>query len=124
VSSIVSCSSAATSVVVSMPRLARIVATASGCVMYGSPDLRYCPECQRAATSNARCSARPSAFGWLARWVAISGSRTSLTWVDCQGALNRASRARTRRPVGALARPKPLDGSSTDDSGWVASGSP
>ncbi len=41
VSSIVSCSSAATSVVVSIPRLPRMVATASGWVMYGSPDLRY-----------------------------------------------------------------------------------
>ena len=100
VSSIVSCSSAATSVVVSMPRLARIVATASGWVMYGSPDLRYCPECQRAAMSKARCSSRASALGWLARWVAISGSSTSLTCGVCQGALNRASRARTRRPVG------------------------
>src|SRR4051812_29737927 len=98
-----------------------MVATASGCVMYGSPDLRYCPECQRAATSKARCSARPSALGWLARWVAISGSRTSLTCVLCQGALKRASRARTRRPVGALASPKPPAGSSAGDSGWVAS---
>src|SRR3954453_1940978 len=104
-----------------MPRLARIVATASGCVMYGSPDLRYCPECQRAATSKARCSARPSALGWLARWVAIRGSRTSLTCVLCQGALKRASRARTRRPVGALARPKPVPGSSAGESGWVVS---
>src|SRR5690349_2914808 len=99
-----------------------MVATASGWVMYGSPDLRYCPECQRAATSKARCSARPSALGWLARWVAISGSSTSLTWVLCQGALKRARRARTRRPVGALARPKPL-GSSPGPNGWVASGS-
>src|SRR4051812_13648593 len=98
-----------------------MVATASGCVMYGSPDLRYCPECQRAATSKARCSARPSALGWLARWVAISGSSTSLTWVLCHGALKRARRARTRRPVGALANPNPLVGSSAGDSGWVAS---
>src|SRR5690349_17967473 len=104
-----------------MPRLARMVATASGWVMYGSPDLRYCPECQRAATSKARCSARPSALGWLARWVAISGSSTSLTWVLCHGALNRASLARTRRPVGALASPKLLLGSSAGDSGWVDS---
>nr|BFE69579.1 hypothetical protein GCM10020092_028800 [Actinoplanes digitatis] len=53
--------------------------------------------------------------------MAISGSRTSLTWVLCQGALKRASRARTRRPVGALARPKPLLGSSAGESGWVVS---
>ena len=45
VSSTVSCSSAATSVVVSMPSSARIVATASGWVMYGSPDLRSWPRC-------------------------------------------------------------------------------
>ena len=58
--------------------------------------------------SKARCSSRASAFGWLARWVAISGSSTSLTCGACQGALNRASRARTRRPVGVPARPKPV----------------
>ena len=84
-----------------MPRLARIVATASGWVMYGSPDLRNCPECHCAAVSWARCSSRVSAFGWVARWVAISGSSTSLTCGVCQGALNRARRARTRRPVGS-----------------------
>src|SRR5207237_6706798 len=32
---------------------------------------------------------------------------TSLTWEVCHGALNRANRARTRRPVGALERAKP-----------------
>src|SRR6185312_3661 len=37
----------------------------------------------------------------------MSGSSTSLTCEVCQGALNRASRARTRRPVGALDSPKP-----------------
>ena len=55
--------------------------------------------------------------------MAISGSRTSLTWVLCHGALNRASRARTRRPVGALASPKPPLGSSPGGIGWVTSGS-
>ena len=44
VSSTVSCSIAAASVFGPMPRSARICATATGCVMYGSPLLRSCPE--------------------------------------------------------------------------------
>ena len=51
VSSTVSCSRAAHSVSWFMPSSARIVATASGWVMYGSPLLRFCPVCQCAATS-------------------------------------------------------------------------
>src|SRR2546421_10926786 len=47
-----------------------------------------------------------SAFGWVARCMAISGSSTSLICWVCHGALNRASRARTRRPVGGPDRPK------------------
>ncbi len=43
VSSTVSCSRAAQSVGSVMPSSARIVVTASGCVMYASPDLRVCP---------------------------------------------------------------------------------
>jgi len=51
--------------------------------------------------SYARCSRRTSALGWVARCVAISGPSTSAnSGGDCHGALNRASRARTRRPVG------------------------
>ena len=46
VSSTVSCSSAAQMVSVFMPSSARMVATASGCVMYGSPLLRFCSRCQ------------------------------------------------------------------------------
>src|SRR5438552_6924599 len=38
--------------------------------------------------------------------MAISGSSTSLICWVCQGALNRASRARTRRPVGGPDNPK------------------
>ncbi len=43
VSSTVSCSSAAASVAVSTPSCASTIATASGCVTYGAPDLRICP---------------------------------------------------------------------------------
>jgi hypothetical protein len=43
VSSTVSCSSAATRVVVSIPSSARIRVTATGWVMYSSPLLRICP---------------------------------------------------------------------------------
>ncbi len=100
VSSTVSCSSAATSVFVSMPSSARIEATASGCVMYGSPDLRNWPLCSCSARVYACWSSRTSARGWAARWVATRGSRTSGSVEDCQGALNRARRARMRRPVG------------------------
>ena len=49
---------------------------------------------------------RLSAFGWVVRCIAISGSSTSLICWLCQGALNRASRARARRPVGAPDSPK------------------
>src|SRR5690606_11783522 len=52
-------------------------------------------------------NSRTSALGWQARCAAMSGSSTSLTCGVCQGALNRANRARTRRPVGAPASPKP-----------------
>ena len=41
--SIVSCSIAAHSISSSAPVSARMVATASGCVMYGSPLMRVCP---------------------------------------------------------------------------------
>jgi len=46
VSSTVSCSSAAQMVSVFMPSSAKIVATASGWVMYGSPLSRFCSRCQ------------------------------------------------------------------------------
>ena len=51
VSSTVSCSSAATRVVVSMPISASRIATASGWVTYGAPDLRVWPACQWSATA-------------------------------------------------------------------------
>ena len=51
VSSTVSCSSAATTVVVSMPISAAMVATASGWVMYGSPDFRFTPSCSFSAVA-------------------------------------------------------------------------
>src|SRR6266511_1901168 len=58
-----------------------------------------------------------SAFGWVARCIAISGARTSLICCVCHGALNRASRARTRRPVGGPARPNEVPPPSPAGSG-------
>ncbi len=51
VSSTVSCRRAAASVLGPMPRSARIWATATGWVMYGSPLLRFWPSCARSATA-------------------------------------------------------------------------
>ncbi|CAB4856537.1 unannotated protein [freshwater metagenome] len=50
VSSTVSCKSAAAIVFAPIPNSTRISATASGCVMYGSPDFRSCPSCAAFAT--------------------------------------------------------------------------
>src|SRR5712692_4728111 len=93
VSSMVSCSSAAQSVSVFMPSSARIVATASGWVMYGSPLLRSWPECCPAAISYACSTSRTSAFGCVALTVLISGSSTGL--MPPRGAPSLASRRRT-----------------------------
>src|SRR5690349_2723282 len=52
-----------------MPRSARISATASGCVMYGSPLLRVWPRCICSAIAYARRSRLGSPLGWLDRCV-------------------------------------------------------
>src|SRR6266568_5771040 len=75
----VSCNSAAHSVSWFMPSSARIVATASGCVMYGSPLLRNWPACHFAATSYARSISLTSALGCVVRTVLIKGSSTGFT---------------------------------------------
>src|SRR5918996_45467 len=67
VSSTTSCSSADTSVVVSMPRSARMWATPSGWRMKGSPDFRSWPRWDWAAKSKARWTWRTSALGLYAR---------------------------------------------------------
>ena len=69
----VSCSSAAASVVVSSPRLARIIATASGWVMNGSPDLRRWPRCCSSATAYARSRVGTSASGCCCTCTLTSG---------------------------------------------------
>ena len=51
VSSTASCSSAPASVTSSRPRSARIIATPSGCAMYGSPDRRIWSRCASRATT-------------------------------------------------------------------------
>src|SRR5215469_1659104 len=97
VSSTVSCSSAAQMVSWFMPSSARIVATASGWVMYGSPLRRFWPACQCAATSYARSMSRMSALGWVARTVLVRGSSTGFT-PPPRGAPRRARRRRTAAP--------------------------
>ena len=63
VSSITSCSSAAASPCASSRHCDRIDATASGCVMYGSPDLRNCPRWADSENSNARLTSATSGGG-------------------------------------------------------------
>ncbi len=91
-SSTVSCSSAAAIVIVPIPRSARICATATGCVMYGSPDLRFCPSCARSATEYARSMSVTSAFGWCDRTVRISVSTAP---AGCAREKSRGSRDRS-----------------------------
>src|SRR4051794_11753749 len=83
-----------------MPMSARIVVTASGWVMYGSPLLRVWVPCSRSAVRYARSSKSRSALVWLARTARNSGSRTGLP--DWLLVAIRASRARIRRPAGPL----------------------
>ncbi len=94
-----------------MPSSARIVETASGWVMYGSPLLRFCPRCHFSATAYARSMSRSSAgsaFGSFALMLRKSGSSTGLSTVlRCPPSL--ASRARmplaeVGRCAGATAR--------------------
>ena len=63
VSSITSCSSAAASPCASRRHCDRMLATASGCVMYGSPDLRNCPRWADSENSNARSTSATSGGG-------------------------------------------------------------
>ncbi len=113
-SSTVSCSSAAARVGGVIPSSARIAATATGWVMYGSPLLRFCPAWARAATSKARSSTDRSAFGWLARTVRSNGSSNGEV-VGPRPDPNRAIRDSTRvvpaRPsVGEVCRCRALAG--------------
>src|SRR6478609_5364632 len=66
--------SAAASVDGVMPSSARMVATATGCVMYGSPLLRSWPRCAFSATTYACSTTARSAFGWLVRAAWSTGS--------------------------------------------------
>ncbi len=63
VSSITSCSNAAASPWASRRHCERMLATASGCVMYGSPDLRYWPRWAESENSNARETRATSGAG-------------------------------------------------------------
>ena len=62
-SSTVSCSSPAMMLSESMPSRARITATATGCVMYGSPLLRFTPACASRANTYAFSIPSTSAGG-------------------------------------------------------------
>ncbi|CCB77998.1 exported protein of unknown function [Streptantibioticus cattleyicolor NRRL 8057 = DSM 46488] len=98
VSSTVSWRRPAIRVAGSMPSSARMVVTASGWVMYGSPLLRFWPRCQRSATWKARSiwrSPAESIFGSLLRTMRSNGSSTGLYGVE-RCTPRRASRARTR----------------------------
>ena len=63
VSSITSWSSAAASPWASRRHCDRMLATASGCVMYGSPDLRNWPRWAESENSNARSTSATSGGG-------------------------------------------------------------
>ena len=73
-----------------------MLATASGWVMYGSPERRNWSACRSSATSYAFCSSDTLAFGKISRCTATSGSSTGLTALRW-AVIRRASRARTRR---------------------------
>jgi hypothetical protein len=67
VSSTASWSRAAATVVSSRPMSATMLATASGWLMYFSPERRYWPSWAAAATSKARTMVPVGALGWWAR---------------------------------------------------------
>src|SRR5699024_8488448 len=69
----------AMSVAPEAPSSARIVVTATGCVMYGSPLLRFCPVWYLSATAKARSIAAKSSWGLLALTVLNKGTRTGDT---------------------------------------------
>src|SRR5690606_35401864 len=74
------------------------VVTASGCVMFGSPLLRFWPRCQRLATWYAFSIWRRVEFsilGSLLRTIRSSGSSTGLYGL-ARCTPSRARRARTR----------------------------
>src|SRR5262245_2805126 len=73
VSSTASCSSAPASVTSSRPRSDRIIATPSGCAMYGSPERRTWSRCASRATSYACSTSATSARELRAFTEAING---------------------------------------------------
>src|ERR687891_19080 len=101
VSSTTSCSSADTSVVVSMPRSARMWATPSGWRMKGSPDFRSWPRWDWAAKSKARWTWRTSALGLYARPLRRRPSTPPSSWGPPGERKGRRERSLPRRS-GAL----------------------
>ena len=63
VSSTASCNRAPATVCASRPSSATMVATAMGCVMYGSPERRNCPSCAERATRAAALMVVTSSSG-------------------------------------------------------------
>ena len=79
VSSTASWSSAAAIVTSSRPRPTTIIATPSGCTMYGSPDRRTCSEWAARAVRKARSIRSVSALRWRRRYAASSGASVAST---------------------------------------------
>src|SRR6516165_476420 len=77
VSSTESCRRAAARVVSSSPVSATMLATASGWLMYFSPDTRYWPSWAWAATSKARTIVAVEALGWWLRYAVMRGASSS-----------------------------------------------
>src|SRR5215469_14195790 len=98
----------------SMPSSARIVVTATGWVMYGSPLLRRWPRWYFSAIWYARSRVRRSAFWSLARTMRNSGSRTGLGPPE-RGPPRRAKRALTRLEAAGAGRPPPDDEAAGED---------
>jgi len=72
VSSMQSCSSAATMLSSSSPISAQICAAATQCVTYGVPALRFCPLWARSASSNAARTRPRSTPGLCSKMVSAS----------------------------------------------------
>src|SRR5262245_1414776 len=100
VSSTASWRSAAAIVMCARPSPPRIMATPSGCAMYGSPDRRPWSAWATRATSNARSIRAVSAFRCRSRYATTRGATSTSTWCRRQGKTERRSgRASTRGSV-------------------------
>ncbi len=118
-SSTVSCSSAAAIVIVADPQVGEDLRDRHRCVMYGSPDLRFCPSCARSATEYARSMSVTSAFGWCDRTVRINVSTAP---AGCAREKSRGSRDRSDPMFPVVFGPSGLVGRGAEP-GRLATGS-